>query len=117
MPRVNEIMKREIAEFLERMEFGLKKGLVTVSSVKTAPNLRTAIVNISTFNASPSQKEKILTVLYAEKFAIQTRISKNIHIKYTPVLKFAIDDSVERGDRVIAIIRELEECGTTKKSS
>ncbi len=101
-------MQREIAEYLERVEFGLSKGLVTVSSVKTAPDLRTAKVNISTLNASENEKRKILSILESERFQIQNKISRNIHIKYTPVLTFALDDSFEKGDRVLAIIREIE---------
>ncbi|HPN84367.1 MAG TPA: 30S ribosome-binding factor RbfA [Victivallales bacterium] len=108
MPRVDELMQREIAEYLERVEFGLSKGLVTVSSVKTAPDLRTAKVNISTLNASENEKRKILSILESERFQIQNKISRNIHIKYTPVLTFALDDSFEKGDRVLAIIREIE---------
>jgi ribosome-binding factor A len=108
MPRVDEILRREIAEYLERIEFGLKKGLVTVSSVRTAPDLRTAKVNISTINASEIERTRILKILLAEKFEIQTRISKNVHIKYTPVLSFALDDSFEKADRVLAIISEIE---------
>jgi len=109
MPRVDELMRREIAEYIERMEFGIEKGLVTIGSVKTAPDLRTAKVGISTLNASEKDKRKILSILDSERSQIQARISRNIHIKYTPVLEFVLDDSFERGDRVLAIIRQIEE--------
>ncbi|HOK04947.1 MAG TPA: 30S ribosome-binding factor RbfA [Victivallales bacterium] len=115
MPRVDELVQREIALYLEKVDFPLKKGLVTVSSVQTAPDLRTAKVFISTFNTSQKEKEKILSILEEERFDIQTVISKNIHLKYTPVLNFKLDDSFEKGDRVLSIIRELEEVQSKSK--
>lgn len=109
MPRVDELMQREIATYLEKIDFGLKKGLVTIGRVNTASDLRTAKVFVSTFNVTDDEKNKIILILERERLQIQTIISKNIHIKYTPVLNFKLDDSFEKGDRVLAIIRELEE--------
>lgn len=109
MPRVDELMQREIATYLEKIDFGLKKGLVTIGRVNTTSDLRTAKVFVSTFNVTDDEKNKIILMLERERLQIQNIISKNIHIKYTPVLNFKLDDSFEKGDRVLAIIRELEE--------
>jgi ribosome-binding factor A len=108
MPRVDEILRREIAEYLERVEFGLKKGLVTVHSVQTAPDLKTAKVNVSILNASNSEREHVFKILKSNRFEIQTAIAKHVRLKYTPVLNFSLDESMEKGDRVMAIIQNLE---------
>ena len=47
MLRVNELLKREIADLLERVDFSLENCLVSVSEVDTSPDLRHAKVHIS----------------------------------------------------------------------
>jgi ribosome-binding factor A len=40
---------------------------------------------------------------------LQADLAKHVVLKYTPHLVFHIDDSIERGTRVIKILEELEE--------
>jgi ribosome-binding factor A len=39
---------------------------------------------------------------------IQSLVAKTVVLKYTPKLKFVVDESVDRGNRVLRIIEELE---------
>jgi ribosome-binding factor A len=39
---------------------------------------------------------------------IQGLMAKSVVLKYTPTLKFVVDDSIVRGNRVLQIIEELE---------
>ena len=36
-------------------------------------------------------------------------MARNVVLKYTPTLRFLIDDSIARGNRVLGIIEELEQ--------
>ena len=107
--RINELIKQEVAEALYRVmnERGFDLSAVSVTRVITSSDLRTARVLISIRDHVP-QREVIIRQIQHHSAAIQTRVSKNVIIKYTPKLTFELDESVEQGDRVLQIISELE---------
>ncbi|MDD2404648.1 MAG: ribosome-binding factor A [Victivallaceae bacterium] len=102
MVRVNEVIKRELAELLERETWdGL---LVSVLDVSTAPDLRNAIVLISIFGINADARRKVLNHLHKIRPALQKKIATKVILKYTPVLEFRVDDRIEAADRVISLL-------------
>src|SRR5437763_685801 len=107
MQRVRELLKREIGEAIRR-EFEVSQaGLVTVNDVDVAGDLHSAIVFISILGNAEQQKRG-LALLGKHRRRIQGLVAKSVVLKYTPTLKFVMDDSVVRGNRVLEIIEELE---------
>ena len=105
--RVREMLKREIGESIRRELPVDQAGLVTVNDVDVTGDLKNATVFISVFGTT-EQKKHGLELLQKNRALIQSHVSKNVIMKYTPVLKFVTDDSVDRGNRVLAIIDQLE---------
>jgi len=104
---VRELLKREIGEVIRR-EFPVSEaGLVTVNDVEVAGDLHSAIVFISILG-NPDQQKRGLTLLTRHRKRIQGLVGRAVVLKYTPTLRFLIDDSVARGNRVLQIIEELE---------
>jgi ribosome-binding factor A len=107
MQRVRELLKREIGEAIRR-EFPVSEvGLVTVNDVDVTGDLHSAVVFISILG-NPEQQRRGLTQLANHRKRIQGLVARSVVLKYTPTLKFIIDDSVVRGNRVLQIIEELE---------
>ena len=107
MLRVRELLKREIGEAIRR-EFQVSEaGLVTVNDVDVAGDLHSATVFISIFGTADQQKRGF-ALLRRHRKRIQGLVGGAIVLKYTPTLRFVMDDSVVRGNRVLAIIEELE---------
>ena len=104
--RVNELIKREIGLCIEREIAGEVEGLVTVTRVETAPDLRTARVMISFLGADP-QRERLQELLERHRPDLQDAISCNTSLKYTPVWSFGMDRSAERADHVFHLLNEL----------
>lgn len=107
--RVNEILKREIADLLERKRF--KEGnncMISVTGVNTAPNLRHAEVCISVLGGDETTKDEALSFLRKNRCRLQKSISQDVVMKYTPVLSFSIDRNIEQGDKVLAILEALD---------
>ena len=50
----------------------------------------------------------MLPKLEENRAALQAELSKHVVLKYTPHLVFHLDDSIERGARVIEILQEIE---------
>jgi ribosome-binding factor A len=108
LQRVRELLKREIGEVIRRELPVSEAGLVTVNDVDVAGDLHSAIVFISILGNAEQQKRG-LDLLTRHRKRIQGLVGRAVVLKYTPTLKFLIDDSVARGNRVLRIIEELEQ--------
>jgi ribosome-binding factor A len=107
LQRVRELLKREIGEVIRR-EFPVSEaGLVTVNDVDVAGDLHSAVVFISILG-NADQQARGLKLLTSHRKRIQGMVGRAVVLKYTPTLKFIIDDSVVRGNRVLQIIDELD---------
>ena len=105
--RVRELLKREIGEAIRR-EFAVNEaGLITVNDVDVGGDLKSAVVFISILGNADQQKRG-LQLLNDNRIRIQGLVGKSVVLKFTPTLKFVIDDSIVRGNRVLQIIEELE---------
>jgi ribosome-binding factor A len=113
LQRVRELLKREIGEVIRR-EFPVSEaGLVSVNDVDVAGDLHSAIVFISILGTAEQQKRG-LAMLTQHRKRIQGLVGRAVVLKYTPTLKFLVDDSIARGNRVLQIIEELEKSNPTE---
>ena len=103
--RVNELLKRELSALLVR-EMTFANLLVTVNHVDVTPDLKSAHVYVSVLGSEG--RKDVLPKLEANRAALQADLSKHVVLKYTPHLVFHLDDSIERGARVLEILQEIE---------
>lgn len=102
--RVNEILREVLADELERMEdLDERLGLLTVTAVKCEPDLRHALVLLS----SLSEEEEV--ALGEVRVRLQAAISRQVRLKRTPQLRFAADPAVTEGQKIEDILRQLPE--------
>ena len=103
--RVCEVLKRELGRIILR-ELTFSTPLVTVSGVEITPDLKQAHVYVSALG-NDAQRQNVLTVLEQNRGMLQAQVSKRVVLKHTPHLNFKLDDSIERGSRVINILDDL----------
>jgi ribosome-binding factor A len=103
--RVNELLKRELSSLLVR-EMTFEDSLVTVNQVDVTPDLKNAHVYISVLGGNG--RKDVLPKLEANRSMLQNDLAKHVVLKYTPHLVFHLDDSIERGSRVLEIMQEIE---------
>ena len=114
--RVRELLKRAIGEVIRR-EFDVTDvGLITVNDLDVGGDLRTAVVFI-TILGNPTQQKNGLQALEQNRILIQSLVAKSVILKYTPTLKFIVDDSIVRGNRVLQILDELDKTAPAERSS
>ena len=103
--RVCEVLKRELGRTILR-ELTFSTPLVTISGVDITPDLKQAHVYVSALG-NDAQRQNVLTVLEQNRGMLQAQVSKRVVLKHTPHLNFKLDDSIERGSRVINILDDL----------
>ena len=105
MRRVNESVRQVLAEALPELK-DPRIGLVTVTGVDTAPDLRHAVVFVSVLG-SEKKRTATLRALDAAHGVLQSRLASQLRMKRTPQLSFEYDPSVERGVRMSQLIDQL----------
>ena len=105
--RVRELLKRAIGEAIRREIPVGDAGLISVNDVDLSGDLRNARIFISVLGNAVQQRAG-LALLHKNRVRIQGLVAKEVILKYTPHLRFVVDDTVERGNRVLKLIEELE---------
>src|SRR5919205_2969675 len=105
MRRVNEAVRETLAEAVGDLK-DPRIGFVTVTGVRTSPDLRHAIVFVSVLG-SERKRARTLAGLDAAHGVLQGRLARELRMKRTPQLTFQYDPSVERGVRMTKLIDEL----------
>ena len=104
LTRVNELLKREIAEALERRRPPELAGtLVSVTEVRCSSDLRNATVKLSIYGGEAGTALRHVRRLRAD---IQHGLAASLGFKHTPVLDFRIDDRLAAADRVLELLNE-----------
>jgi ribosome-binding factor A len=105
MRRVNESVRAVVAEGLGELK-DPRIGMVTVTGVVVTPDLGEATVYVSVLG-SEKRRRATLTGLESARGVLQARINRELSLRKTPTLRFAYDESVERGVRMTKLIDEL----------
>ena len=111
LERVNALLRRAIGEALYKVFAGdpIDLGAITVTQVETARNLRNATVSVSIFGYENEQRQMIIRKRAGKAHDLQAIINRELTLKYTPRLRFQLDTSIEKGDRVLAVLNRLDE--------
>ncbi len=105
LQRVCELLKRELGSILVRdMQFD--SPLVTVRGVDITPDLKQAHVFVSALGSANERRDAI-TSLEKNRVSLQHELMKRVVLKHTPQLNFKLDDSIERGTRILEIMDDL----------
>ena len=104
--RVRELLKRELNEIFRR-EFPVELGIVSVSEVGVSNDLHSAKVFVSSIGDNKTQ-QKAFRAVRKSASKIQFQLGQTVALRYTPKLKFVMDEARNRGDRVLQILDEIE---------
>jgi ribosome-binding factor A len=103
--RVNKLVKRELSAIIAR-EITFESAIVSINHVNVTPDLKNAHVFVSVLGSESGAS--VVSKLETQRIALQAELARNVVLKYTPHLVFHLDDSIQRGARVIKIMQELE---------
>jgi ribosome-binding factor A len=105
MRRINEVLREVIGAAIATDLGDPRIGFVTVTSVETSPDLRSAKVHVSVLGAE-AEREAALAGLRSSHGVLQAKIAAETRMKRTPTLSFHYDDTVEKGMRISQLLDE-----------
>ena len=106
--RVNSLLKRVIGDAVFRVLMGddVSPSEITITGVSCGKDLRNATVRVSVFGA-PAEQNRVLGILIHHTRDFERVVNAEVRLKFTPRLRFEIDHSIEKGDKVLALLDSL----------
>ena len=107
--RVNSLLKRVIGDAVFRVLMGddVSASEITVTGVACGKDLRNATVKVSVFG-EPAEQKRVIGIMIHHAHEFERIINAEVRMKFTPKLRFELDHSLEKGDRVLAILDSLD---------
>jgi ribosome-binding factor A len=105
--RVDELLRQEMGEILARDVEDPRIGFATIISVETTPDLRHAKVLVSVIGQPEDRKTTLNAMGRAMPF-VRHELGKRLRLKRIPEFHLGLDDTLERGTRVLHLLDELE---------
>ena len=104
--KVNELIKQTVSTLLLKEEYFEKDILVTVTQVKTAPDLSKTSVFISVM---PEEKsDLVIKVLNRNIYDLQQKFNKKMFMKRVPKIIFRQETKTKEADRIEKLLDELK---------
>ena len=104
--RVDEAVRAVLGDAITKHLQDPRVGFVTVTQVKTSPDLRHARVYVSVLGDEIARAESLDGLRSAHGY-LQSRVAAELRLKHTPTLTFQYDDSVDRGMRINELIETV----------
>lgn len=105
--RLAILLREEVADIILRRVKDPRLGFVTVTDVEMSADLKIARVFISVLDESA--RDITIEILNSAKGLIRSEVSKRVRIKFIPTIEFRIDKSIDHGDKIDRLLREIKE--------
>lgn len=106
--RVNDLLRSELSELIGRtLKDPRVAGLVSLTEVETSADLRHARVFVSVFGSDEERKSTLSALRHAAGF-LRHEVAQRVTLRHMPELDFQLDSSIERGDRILQLLRQVQ---------
>ena len=107
MRKVNELVREVVADAVTDLK-DPRIGFLTITGAETSPDLRHAVVFYSVLG-SDEEQTGTAAALESARSRIQAVLGRETRLRYTPVLEFKVDPSIDEGIRINQILADLKE--------
>ena len=105
MNKIEDLLHKEIANIIvTRIDNPQIKNTVTITDIKVSKDIRSAVVYFVTLDKNFKKIEKVINEL---KPTIKFYLSKNVHLKRIPDIKFIFDDTAIKGQRISKLLDSI----------
>lgn len=102
--RINEEIQRELASLIPNVKDPRVTGMISVTAVETTQDLKYAKVFISVLDKTDGVQ--VLKGLKSASGYLRRELGRALQLRYTPELTFVRDDSIDKGARILGMLRD-----------
>ncbi|MHC0052331.1 30S ribosome-binding factor RbfA [Actibacterium sp. D379-3] len=105
--RVGELIRRTLSDVLARGDIhdpDLNRMSITVGEVRTSPDLKVATAFVLPLGGDHA--EEALAALRRNRFELRRAVSKALTLKFSPEIRFAIDETFDRMDETRRLLSQ-----------
>ena len=106
--RVSDLIKGEISRLLLREVRDPRVGFATVTGATVSPDLKSVRVHVSVL-AEPAARQLSIKALNAAAGFFRRALFRNLRLRFAPSVVFVLDESLDRGDRIERVLREIHD--------
>ncbi len=111
--RVGALIQRELSEIIHRVVKDPRIAFCTITHVDVSSDLKYVDVNISVIG-DIEDKEDTLAGLKSASGFIRREISRRLALRYSPELRFSLDDSVDHLMKIDGLLKQIEDEDVSK---
>jgi ribosome-binding factor A len=105
--KMARVLRDELSRIIREEVNDPRLGLVSITGVDVAPDMKSARVYVSVYGSQDEQQQSLDVLVRASGF-LRGEFGRQINLRYTPQLFFELDTSLERGARVVELLHEIE---------
>ncbi|MEF9920826.1 MAG: 30S ribosome-binding factor RbfA [Erysipelotrichaceae bacterium] len=105
--KIEGIIQKNVSEIIQFSLKDPKIGFITITDVSVTGDLSLATIYVS-FLGQQARSEAGMKALERGKGYIRSELAKRMTIRKVPDLKFKIDVSLDKGNKIDAIIRKIQ---------
>ena len=107
--RINELLRQEISQLLARqIKDPRLRGVISITEVQTSADLRNARVLLSVMGDEETKRIALDGIQSAATF-LRRELRDRISLRYTPFLKFSLDETLAQADHVLQIMDHIRD--------
>lgn len=113
--RVASLIKREVSQMLLN---GIKddrvgSGMASITDVDVSGDLQHAKIFVSVYG-TPEAKAETMEGLHSSTAFVRRELGHRLRLRRTPEIVFLEDTSLERGDRMLNLLKQLDRTRQSK---
>lgn len=104
--KIEQFIQEELSQLIQREVKDPRIGFVSVTAVEVSPDLRHARAFVSVLGDQEA-KDATMAGLAAATGYIRRELAQRLSTRFVPELMFKLDESIERGSRVMKLLDEV----------
>ena len=105
--RVSALIQRELSEVIQRVLKDPRIAFCTVTHADVSSDLKYVDVKVSVIG-SPEQRDETIAGLKSAAGFLRREISRRLALRYSPELRFGLDDSVDHLMKIDDLLKQIE---------
>lgn len=105
---MNALLHEELQQLIQQEVKDPRVGFATVTGVETTPDLRHARVYVTVL-AGEEEAETAVRALQEARAYLRRELAARTELRYVPELDFSRDTTLERANRIEALLREAQD--------